>query len=248
MDIIHELTRDGDDDDDDDEGLCSDEDGGEGEEFETTWVAPTVLHIQAIVETAMVERVNRYLHKHPRTWQVIEDGDDDDDEDEEEEDYDDEDDEENKSGGGKMMISRMCFATKDSSATMRRYYDELQPAVLASVQQFIGRFVHFNIISSFDDYGCIEFRSGSYRDEAPEKTPLTSNDEGAIRTLVAIVLLTDTDGDIEMPLQLTADGQPLFLRGRAGDIFVWPACPLHPYAIKARDRETPLRYIQVNIA
>ena len=243
MDIIHELTRGGGDDDDDDD----DEDGGEGEEFETTWVAPTVLHIQAIVETAMVERVNRYLHKHPRTWQVIEDGGDDDDE--EEEDFDDEDqDEEEDKGDGRKMISRMCFAAKDTSATMRRYYDELQPAVVASVQQFIGRFSHFDIISSFDDYGCIEFRSGSYRDEAPEKTPLTSNDEGAIRTLVAIVLLTDTEGDIEMPLQLTADGQPLFLRGRAGDIFVWPACPLHPYGVKARERDTPLRYIQVNIA
>jgi len=185
--------------------------------------------------------MNKYFVKHQRVWKdsvVVDEVSDGEDSDEE----DSTDDAEPASNGAR----RGCFIASDTN-TLMKFYNSIDPIVQASVEQFIERFRHFDMISTFDDYTTVEYRDGSFRREAPEKLSLEHGD-AALCTLVAIVLLTDTDGkDLCFPLQTDADGQPMYLEANAGDVFVWPACALHPYEVMNRDTRKVFRYVQVNI-
>lgn len=217
------------------------------EGFESTWIAPTILKVHAIVDPVTVNAINKYLNKHPRVWKdsAVVDGEDDDEEDDNEEDDDEED------AGSTAAVTearRCCFVTSETSS-LAKYFNLMDPVVQASVEQFVSRYGHFNTISTFDDYACVEYRAGSFRKAAPEKTGLERG-EGATRTLVAIVLLCDSDGrDVCFHPAYGGEDGRLWLEGKAGDVFVWPACALHPYEVVTRnDRSAHFRYAQVNIS
>lgn len=222
-----------------------------GEEFESTWVAPTILKVHGIVDPATINSMNKYLNKHPRVWKDSATVDDDFDDEEDEEDDDDEDDEDDAASGDEptdIEVRRSCFVSAET-ASLAKYFNLMDPVVQASVEQFVSRYGHFNLISTFDDYACIEYRPGSFRKAAPEKTGIERG-EGASRALVALVLLADSDGkDVCFHPAHGGDDGRLWLEGNAGDVFVWPACALHPYEVVARnDRATHFRYAQVNIS
>lgn len=218
-------------------------------EFESTWVSQTILQVHGIVDASLIQQICRYLDKHRRVWTDAAMLDDD----ASESDSEDEDvlsgAQDNQAGESHETRAtlRSCNVTVETS-TLLKFYSRIDPIVQATVDQFIQRFEHFSMVSTFDDYRCHEYTSNSYRAEAPEKTSLDSGGEGAMRTLVAIVLLTDSDGDFCFPLCNGETSDGLHLSGKSGDVFVFPACALHPYKIDTRESRTCLRFVHVNIA
>lgn len=239
-DLDDELTEDGEDSDAEEEE----------DEFESEWIAATVLKVKDIVDADTVKAINKYLDKHPRIWKhsSIVDEDDEDDDDDDEDDDEDIDDDEDEEGDDEDEGEprRSCRIATDTN-TLTRYYNGIDPLVQAAVENFIGRFKHFDLVSAFDDYRINSFDADDYRKEAPEKTSLQRSADGAMFTLVAMVMLKDTDAnDIHMPLQKGDGDKELWISAKAGDIIVFPACPLHPYAIVPREKRA-LRMIQVCI-
>ena len=218
-------------------------------EYESSWVAATVLRIHSIVEKGLVSSITKYFAKHPRMWKdselVDEEEDDEEEDDEDEEGRFEEDDEDEDETEEDAMTpkrpTRKCFVATTTSS-LERYYSKLEDVLQASIEQFVQRFKHFGI-SSIDETSCIEYRSGSFREEAPERKPNTAP------VLTALVMLTDTKDEVVFALQNdSTTGEPFKLTANAGDVVIFPACALHPYEVLAKERTTPLRYIQVNIS